>query len=237
MISLDKSISQIPFPAAGTSNWILLDASTSSSITPIQIQSISRTDLKSNDDERLQTINRLNDKVHKGILDSYKNPRRPDDENLESRKVVEDSFRFIDAENSGVKHKRERVITQRDEEGELEAVYEIRGDKRLSDESRKGRDPWKSQRIKGSPYGRETIQPSEPEPIYAMTRIGPPVDDASPPRRRYRRADSLDSGSMRLLRRPAPSQSILRPSASTAYSQPNLSTVSHNPEYERLVGT
>ena len=38
-----------------------------------------------------------------------------------------------------MKHKKERVITQRDEEGELEAVYEIRGDKRLSDESRKGR--------------------------------------------------------------------------------------------------
>uniref|UniRef100_A0A7I5EE01 Palmitoyltransferase n=1 Tax=Haemonchus contortus TaxID=6289 RepID=A0A7I5EE01_HAECO len=120
-------------------NWILLEASTSSSATPIHIlgsrRRITPVMEQYSDQARLQTINRLNDRIHKRIMNNYRNSTDP--VAGEGAAVIDESFRFIDDEQSKsrvtrpepIAEESEHVdpyISHRNSSGEIEAVYERR---------------------------------------------------------------------------------------------------------------
>ncbi|EYC23733.1 hypothetical protein Y032_0015g2807 [Ancylostoma ceylanicum] len=220
-------------------NWILVEASTSGSATPIHIRGSHRRSgslmEQFRDEARLHTINRLNDRIHQRIMDNYRNGTT---ESVgEGAKVVDESFRFIDDEQSRLTNcpvvdteplsntsdRLDSLISHRNSQGEVEAVYE----RRLPSTSSRD-DILRPQSILRRPRSFE-------EPIYvkpAMRSARSNRDTASQAKPRmglrrngrdnryrrtdsmtenvrygrteiinqYRRADSLDSGSLRLQR-------------------------------------
>ncbi|KAK5975205.1 hypothetical protein GCK32_011938 [Trichostrongylus colubriformis] len=121
-------------------NWILLEASTSNSATPIHIRGSKRriTPIMEqySDQTRLQTINRLNDRIHKRIMSSYQNSN--DSGTIDgAAAVIDESYRFIDDEQNKMKvikpgpianssEHLDSFISRKDSAGEVEAVYERR---------------------------------------------------------------------------------------------------------------
>ncbi|CAJ0609001.1 unnamed protein product [Cylicocyclus nassatus] len=213
-------------------NWILVEASTSGSATPIHIRGSHRRNgpfmEQHRDEARLHTINRLNDRIHQRIMDNYRNGTS---ESIgEGTKVVDESFRFIDDEQSridpepmsNVSDRLDSIVSRRNSQGEVEAVYERRVPSTSSRE-----DVLRPQSILRHPplfeeplYVKPAIRSlrssranvSQPKPRMGLRRNGRDnryrrTDSVGENLRygrseitHYRRADSLDSGSLRIHR-------------------------------------
>ncbi|VDL73012.1 unnamed protein product [Nippostrongylus brasiliensis] len=226
-------------------NWILLEASTSSSATPIQIRENRRrlTPMmeKYSEEERLHTINRLNDRIHKRIMNNYRS-----DSVGEGTAVVDESFRFIDDEQKTIKpeptangvERLDSFISHRNSHGEVEAVYERRMPSTSSrnDILRSQSLMYRPQIYEESIYGKpnrsfRTISVTEsPQMKHSMENRREAREikyrrtdsdmasmryGRSEMQETYKRSDSLDSGSLRLQRQ-------RRYSRWPAYSRPYM---------------
>ncbi|VDM75065.1 unnamed protein product [Strongylus vulgaris] len=220
-------------------NWILVEASTSGSATPIHIRGSHRRSgplmEHFRDEARLHTINRLNDRIHQRIMDNYRNGTS---ESIgEGAKVVDESFRFIEDEQSrinpeplsNISDRLDSIVSRRNSQGEVEAVYE----RRLPSTSSRD-DVLRPQPILRHPTSFEEpiyvkpairslrsnrINASQPKPRMGLRRNGRDnryrrTDSMGENVRygrtevisQYRRADSLDSGSLRIQRQRPPSR-------------------------------
>uniref|UniRef100_A0A1I7X635 ARF7EP_C domain-containing protein n=1 Tax=Heterorhabditis bacteriophora TaxID=37862 RepID=A0A1I7X635_HETBA len=86
-------------------NWILVEASTSEATTPIHIRDTKRMtgpSIPLQDEANLQRSNKMNDEIHRTIIDAYQNGHHEYTVH-EGTRVIDESFRFIDDEDTRMK--------------------------------------------------------------------------------------------------------------------------------------